>query len=78
MRDGFVKVAAATPQIRVADCKYNTDRIIELIKKCEEIKERVYKSDNMDDLASAEAAALRASKYHTGNKLVHIYQYGHR
>ena len=38
MKDGFVKVAAATPRIRVADCKYNADRIIELIKKCEEKK----------------------------------------
>ena len=23
MRDGFIKVAAGTPQIRVADCRYN-------------------------------------------------------
>ena len=38
MRDGFVKVAAATPKIRVADCEYNTDRIIELIKECEDKK----------------------------------------
>lgn len=37
----------------------------------DEIKERVYKIDNMDDLASEEAAALRTSKYHTGNKLVY-------
>ena len=33
MRDGFVKVAAATPKIKVADCVYNADRIIELIGK---------------------------------------------
>lgn len=38
MKDGFVKVAAATPVIRVADCEYNTDRIIELIEKCHEKK----------------------------------------
>lgn len=35
MKDGFVRVAAATPLIKVADCDYNTDRIIELIDKAE-------------------------------------------
>ncbi len=30
MRDGFVKVAAATPRIRVADCDYNASEIIRL------------------------------------------------
>ena len=29
MKDGFVKVAALTPKIRVADCIYNTERICE-------------------------------------------------
>jgi NAD+ synthase (glutamine-hydrolysing) len=33
MRHGFVRVAAATPSIRVADCIYNTEQIIQLIKK---------------------------------------------
>jgi NAD+ synthase (glutamine-hydrolysing) len=31
MKHGFIRVAAATPVIRVADCDYNADRIIELI-----------------------------------------------
>ncbi len=31
MQNGFVKVACATTDIRVADCIYNTDRIIEAI-----------------------------------------------
>lgn len=31
MLDGFIKAAAATPEIRVADCKYNADKIIALI-----------------------------------------------
>lgn len=31
MRDGFVKVAAVTPEIRVADCEFNTDRICEML-----------------------------------------------
>ena len=33
MRDGFVKVAAGTPKIRVADCGYNADQIISLMKE---------------------------------------------
>lgn len=33
MKDGFIRVAAATPDIKVADCGYNADRIIELIKQ---------------------------------------------
>lgn len=30
MLDGFIKAAAATPEIRVADCEYNADKIISL------------------------------------------------
>lgn len=33
MRQGFVKVAAATPVLRVADCPYNRDEIIRLIRE---------------------------------------------
>ncbi len=33
MRDGFVKVAAGTPRIRVADCEYNAGQIIALMKE---------------------------------------------
>ena len=32
MRDGFVKVAAGTPKIRVVDCDYNAGQIIALMK----------------------------------------------
>ncbi len=35
MKDGFIRVAAATPVIRVADCGYNTDRIIEFIDEAQ-------------------------------------------
>ena len=35
MKDGFVRVAAATPDIRVADCVFNADRIIEMIGQAE-------------------------------------------
>ena len=33
MKDGFVKVAAGTPRIRVADCGYNAGQIIALMKQ---------------------------------------------
>lgn len=33
MTDGFIKVAAATPDIKTADCGYNADRVIELINE---------------------------------------------
>lgn len=36
MKDGFLKVAAATPDIRVADCDYNAASIISLIKQAEQ------------------------------------------
>ena len=32
MRDGFVKVAAASPVIRLADCDYNAERVIETMR----------------------------------------------
>ena len=36
MKHGFVKVAAATPDIRVADVEFNTEKIFEGIDKaCE-------------------------------------------
>ncbi len=33
MRDGFVKVAAGTPEIQVADCQYNAARCVELMRE---------------------------------------------
>ena len=35
MNYGFVKVAAAVPPVRVADCEYNTQQITELISRAE-------------------------------------------
>ena len=32
---GFVKVAAASPMVRVADCKYNREEIFKLIQQAE-------------------------------------------
>ncbi len=33
MRDGFIKLAAATPDIRVADTEYNTENVIRMIQE---------------------------------------------
>ena len=33
MQDGFLRVAAATPEIRVADCSYNAEQIRQEIEK---------------------------------------------
>ncbi|MDO5116082.1 MAG: NAD(+) synthase [Synergistaceae bacterium] len=33
MRDGFIKVAAASPELRAADCAYNAERIIETVAR---------------------------------------------
>lgn len=41
MKNGFVKVAAATPKVKVADCDYNCDQIIDMIQKAAQEKVRV-------------------------------------
>lgn len=41
MRYDFLKVAAATPVVKVADCKYNTDQIIMQIDECEHKKAKL-------------------------------------
>ena len=33
MRDGFIKVAAGTPEIKVADCRYNAEQIFTLMRQ---------------------------------------------
>ncbi len=38
MKDGFVKVFAATPEIKVADCNHNAQAVISLINAAEEKK----------------------------------------
>lgn len=35
MKDGFIKAAAGTPEIRVADCAYNMGSVLKLIKEAE-------------------------------------------
>ena len=41
MRDGFVKVAAGTPKIRVADCRYNAEQIFTLMREADKQGVRV-------------------------------------
>ena len=36
MKDGFIKLAAATPDIRVADTQFNTENIIKAIHEANE------------------------------------------
>ena len=36
MKNGFIKVAAATPSLRVADCSYNANEIISIINELTE------------------------------------------
>lgn len=36
MKDGFLKVAVASPRVRVADCDYNTSRIIAMAEEASE------------------------------------------
>ena len=36
MKDGFIKVAAATPKVSVADCRHNVEQIRTLIKEAQE------------------------------------------
>ena len=41
MKNGFIKVAAASPVIRVCDCEYNADRVIETMEKAEKLGVKV-------------------------------------
>ena len=41
MKDGYVKVAAASPVIRVADCDYNAARVIEAIEQADALGVKV-------------------------------------
>lgn len=38
MKDGFIKVAAASPELKVADCDYNSKQIVDMIKQASEKK----------------------------------------
>ena len=36
MKDGFIKVAACTPEIKVADVAFNKESIIKMIDECKD------------------------------------------
>lgn len=35
MKDGFIKVAAGTPDVQVADCEFNAAEIIKMVREME-------------------------------------------
>ncbi len=35
LKDGYIRAAAMTPKIKVADCRYNTEQIKELMTKAD-------------------------------------------
>ena len=41
MKDGFIRVAAATPEIQVADCDYNRKQVERMLKEAWEQKARM-------------------------------------
>lgn len=41
MKDGYIRVATATPKIKVADCKYNTDVIVKMMEEAWEQKAKL-------------------------------------
>ena len=41
MKHGFVKTAAATPDIRVADTAYNQEKICECILEAEKLRAKI-------------------------------------
>lgn len=41
MRQGFVKIAAATPDVKVADCVFNREQVVQCIRRMEEKKAKV-------------------------------------
>ena len=41
MKQGFIKVCAGTPDLRVADCEYNADRILQLIGQIKDAQAKI-------------------------------------
>ena len=76
MRDGFIKVAAVTPDIRVADCEYNAEQICKKMKEAAALGSKIivfpelgitgytcsdlFRQDILLDRAGAFAGGLRA------------------
>lgn len=81
MRHGFIRVAAATPLIRVADCDFNTNKITELIDEAagQDVKLIVFPELSVtgytcndlflqDSLLNAAKQSIRKIADHTKNK----------
>ena len=45
MKDGFIKVAAAAPEMRLADCAYNAKKIAEADPKLEMVEHTLIKEE---------------------------------
>ena len=41
MKDGFIKVAAASPRLKVADCRYNLSEVLRLVRHADELGVRL-------------------------------------
>lgn len=70
MNKGFVKVAAAIPELKVADCAFNVSKIIELLQRAEQEKVQVVCFPELSvtgytcaDLFFQEKLLLDAEKY---------------
>ena len=48
MRDGFIKVAAGTPKIQVADCRYNAEQIFTLMREADKQGVKVLSCVSLD------------------------------
>ena len=48
MKDGFIKAAAGTPDVRVADCEFNATEIIRMVHEMEEQGAKVMVIDQRD------------------------------
>ena len=51
MKDGFIKVAAVTPDIRVADCEYNAEQICKKMKEAAALIEKRWKQRSPKNMA---------------------------
>ena len=58
MKDGFIKVAAASPQLKVADCEYNGEQILEMVK---EAGIGIAVNNSYDDLKNVATYVTKAS-----------------
>ena len=57
MKDGFLRTAAATPKIRVADPQYNAKQIIELMEQGTETYRRSIKEAAYDRVCGSSLGA---------------------